>query len=290
MKNPDSTTTPHAPKNFEPRLRAYSSTSAVVVAIAAAAAAKASAQGIVNLTSNNLITVQGTQPLMVPNSVGTAQSLFRFAIAGFSGPTNQLYLNATHIVSHRPAGTFTSHVVGFGFNAGSGQDTAPRFSPGKQIQYYIPGTDYYGRPKGGELMRGNSHRQVGGNFPTGGAGHATGYVGFALKGPPAAGTHPVKYYGWLRLQVLGDGNGWPVSVQLKADANGIYGAYSTDVTTNLVGASGVSGVAPIAAGVTAIPEPASVASGLALFALGAAGVRESRKRRAADQSANSTST
>jgi len=108
-----------------------------------------------------------------------------------------------------------------------------------------------------------AHRSTGGanNFPfapAAGAGqHATGYIGFKTAG---------NQYGWLKIQVMNNGRGVPTIVNFEQGTDGLYGQIgdSTVVTD----------------GVSAIPEPASVASGLGLLALGAAGVREMRRRRA----------
>ena len=92
----------------------------------------------------------------------------------------------------------------------------------------------------------------------------TGYVGFKFNN----GVH--SYYGWLRVDVTGDGNGRPTSLSLVSE-DGDVGAYAL--------ADSLGGQNIEAGQVSAIPEPTSMASGLALLALGAAGVREMRRRR-----------
>jgi len=80
------------------------------------------------------------------------------------------------------------------------------------------------------------------------------------------------YYGWLRVKVTDDQYGLPTAVALVAK----------DGTTDIDGAYGLIGSSLSAGQVaSAIPEPASVATGLALFAPGAAGVHEHRRRTAA---------
>jgi len=82
-----------------------------------------------------------------------------------------------------------------------------------------------------------------------------------------------SYYGWLKVKVGLDSNGVPDKISLVDNGDGIVGAFdkSSDVS-----ADGFN------VGITAVPEP-SVATigGLGLLALGAAGVREWRRRKAA---------
>jgi hypothetical protein len=105
-------------------------------------------------------------------------------------------------------------------------------------------------------------------MPAGANQSATGYVAFKTNQNGHA------YYGWLRVKVEADANDFPhvVTLVAKAGSPGIYGAYESATA---------SGIASFAVGDTAVPEPATVASGLALCALGAAGVREMRRRRTA---------
>ncbi len=100
--------------------------------------------------------------------------------------------------------------------------------------------------------------------PAGGATHATGYVGFKFGGGGST------YFGWMRVKLTDTANGAPVSVTfVDYNGDGIYGAFAKLSITAGQGR------------LTAIPEPATAAAGLALFALGAAGVREFRRRRQA---------
>lgn len=100
-------------------------------------------------------------------------------------------------------------------------------------------------------------------------GAASGYIGF--KNVPDA-SH--VYYGWLKVKVTSDGNGLPVSVDVVANSHGNYGAYGLASTGIVAGQDSIS---------TPVPEPATVATGLGLCALGAMGVREWRRRRAAQK-------
>jgi hypothetical protein len=97
----------------------------------------------------------------------------------------------------------------------------------------------------------------------------TGYLGFRIGQVGEYGVVGPFQYGWLHIRVGADGDGRPKTISLVADGNNYVGAYA-----------GV-GQGIVAGSFTAIPEPASVATGLALFALGAAGVREHRRRKQA---------
>jgi hypothetical protein len=74
------------------------------------------------------------------------------------------------------------------------------------------------------------------------------------------GTH--HYYGWLRLKVTDDSDGVPDAISLLAESSNpsVFGQYGT---------AGES--------ISTVPEP----GGLALLAIGAAGVMELRRRRQA---------
>jgi len=111
---------------------------------------------------------------------------------------------------------------------------------------------------------GQHHRYA---FATAAGRNATGYIGVRFGG--AGNWH----YGWLHISVGADGNGRPDSIALTPGPNtgGVVGAYNSVAGEGLYAGQIAS----------AIPEPAEVATGLALFALGAVGVREFRKRRRA---------
>jgi hypothetical protein len=119
----------------------------------------------------------------------------------------------------------------------------------------IVGTHTFGN--GGELAFRTVDGFSGGNFRAhGNSAVASGYLGFKTS-------H--GHNGWLKLQVTNDGSGSPLSVTFVKGDDGLYGQ---------IGGPGVE-----TDGVSAIPEPADVASGLGLLALGAVGVREMRRRR-----------
>jgi len=100
-----------------------------------------------------------------------------------------------------------------------------------------------------------------GNF---GAGNGTGYVGFKFHASSKS------YFGWLNVKVQFNGSDQPTIVSLipKTGTTDVYGAYAPASDA-------------ITAGETAVPEPSvNALCGLALLSLGAAGVRELRRRRA----------
>lgn len=99
-------------------------------------------------------------------------------------------------------------------------------------------------------------RNFGNFFPTGANAQKSGYIGFE--------TRQHGDYGWLKIQVTNDGGGKPSTISFVVASDGLYGQIG-DSSTITNG--------------SAIPEPANVASGLGLLALGAAGVREMRRRR-----------
>ena len=92
-------------------------------------------------------------------------------------------------------------------------------------------------------------------LPAGAGAHKSGYIGFKTVN---------NDYGWLKIQVTNDGSGKPSTISFVEASDGLYGQIG-DSSTITNG--------------SAIPEPANVASGLGLLALGAAGVREMRRRR-----------
>jgi hypothetical protein len=115
-----------------------------------------------------------------------------------------------------------------------------------------------------------------------GPGSSTAFGDFAPAGPDATATGYVAfktnlrsqtYYGWLHVKVSNNASGVPAEVSLisKNGDPGVFGAFSL-ASDNLT------------AGETALaaPEPSVAAiDGLGLLALGAAGVRELRRRKAA---------
>lgn len=96
----------------------------------------------------------------------------------------------------------------------------------------------------------------------------TGYVGFKRIGASPS----QDYFGWIRLRLnFVGGSAVDVTLLPKIGTTDIYGAYA-------LGSINAGEVAS-----AAIPEPAQVATGLGLLALGAVGVREFRRRRKAPE-------
>jgi hypothetical protein len=102
-------------------------------------------------------------------------------------------------------------------------------------------------------------------------GHETGYAEFkAVNGTKV-------YYGWVRARVQNSGNGLPDQVSLvsKSGTPSVFGAY--DLAGNVASDGFTAGT------IASVPEPSDQAlTGLGLLALGAAGVRELRRRRTAE--------
>ena len=105
----------------------------------------------------------------------------------------------------------------------------------------------------------------GGNFLPPANGAVTGYIGFKEQ------LNAHTYYGWLRIQVDADANGFPDEILLIAksgdpDIYGAYGLASDDITAGEIASP--------------VPEPSLAAlGGLGLLALGARGMREMRRRK-----------
>lgn len=150
-----------------------------------------------------------------------------------------------------------SHLLAFA-TVGADRLAQPAF--GKQFASLTGGVHAWSSI--GRLVT-NANGNLFGNFK---GAHKTGYIAF--KGVANA----QNYYGWLKVQVGFDGQNRPQTVTLVPISGNVYGAY--DLASSVV-ADGFA-VGSLA---TPIPEPASVAVGLGLFALGAVGVRELRRRR-----------
>ena len=108
--------------------------------------------------------------------------------------------------------------------------------------------------------------RAGGFAPVGPNAHVSGYIGLRANG----------YDGWLKVKVTNNAEGVPTSLEFVKASDGLYGEVgdSNAASYAFYGVIGDSLTTP-----SAIPEPASVPGGLSLLALGAAGVREMRRRR-----------
>jgi len=245
-------------QSFEPRLRAYSTLSAAALATAGAAAVSTASGQIVNFDSAFF---GGTFPTVtVPGGPGYATNRFGINPPGFTG--SPIVLQAVHFsfasgsfhVSYRSAVLKASR--GSIALIGSGSFSRPKakkFNRGDPIN----GAPFWS-PVGGLVAKHSSGNFLTGNFQT----NVPGYAGFRLS------KNAHYYYGWLRVDV--NGSGTPNSLQLvDTGTPGIAGAFNTSP----------SGAITAGQTASAIPEPANVAAGLGLLALGAAGVREMRRRR-----------
>ena len=112
-----------------------------------------------------------------------------------------------------------------------------------------------------------THTSRGEFLPNGAGATATGYIGFRTN------LNGQTYYGWLHVKVSNDANDLPFEVSLisRNGDPGVFGAFGLASDNILAGETAL-----------AAPEPSVAAlGGLGLLALGAAGVRELRRRQAA---------
>lgn len=248
------------------RLAAYSASAAAALALAPGAEAQ-----VTNLTSFTVAQGSSTSTvapsLSIPSN-GATSLLFDIPAAhglvfhaGLKGSrTNNVGSgNSTH-------GGLASFVDGgAGTNPGNVQAASSKLTLGAKIKG-LP----FDPPAGSALLamvrksvvNGSPGASTSGSFVPAKGKANTGYLGFKAK------EDGHTYYGWLRVRVNGDSNGAPDQVSLVS-INGIFGAYAPDADS-------------IIAGELAVPEPSATAlTGLGLLAVGAAGVREMRRRKAA---------
>lgn len=245
-------------KEFNSKLAAYSAT-AKAAALAAPAAAlltgPAAHAALMNITGPSV-------DLNLPLNGGPQQVLFTVGPfpglllsgrrdVGGSGSSGQLYLEGQVARSGYPSVRVSR--LGYG-------DTIN----GKNF-------NFGGVPLAFVLR--SSHGTVfdRGNFLPPPNGAVTGYIAFKTFSS-VAGTN---YYGWLRVKVQGDSRGLPEEFSfVDKNGDGIFGAYGLKSDNITAGET-----AP-----TSVPDAGSTAmlTGLALLALGAFGVHETRRRRAAN--------
>lgn len=243
-------------KEFNSKLAAYSATA--TVALLAAPAADATIDTITTFSYNNGSTFDTTPPSLTEVNKGGhlyfTAGVFRGGIAVTNKNTNMSIFGEAEI------GVKASAHHGLILDNGSfPTDGVARLNLGDPIVGDFGGLHVLADPNspGGSSSKQNQFLPVA-------DGKATGYVGFEQK----KSGH--TYYGWLRVSVTADANDKPDSVSLVAKAGdpGIYGAYglaSDDITAGQI---------------AAVPEPSlAVLGGLGLLALGAAGVREMRRRK-----------
>lgn len=254
-------------KNFSTKLAAYSAT-ATAALLATPMAADATIQDLTTFGYNNGSTF-GTFP---PRNVGNSNTGFTVATANHKAGLKGGVLDVSRVFSASSSrfnihmkigGASANHIAGaggFASNLGLGISIA-----GKN---FAGGNNNLAQENHFHSTY-NSHINLFGNFlPHGANAKATGYIGFKtnLRGH--------TYYGWLRVQVANNAFGDPSEVSLVAKAGdpGIYGAF------------GLPGDDIKAGEIAPVPEPSAAAiGGLGLLALGAAGVREMRRRRKASE-------
>lgn len=245
--HPRTTASPRS-EAFNHRLHGYSTIGAAALATAVVAGSNAAnAQTITNVTAG---TLGGTLPMATPGHMAT------FTING-----NQFVFDVRSY-NHQWSAYSASHSGGAQIEA-AGRILNPGAAHGFAKSATIGPGHFNSVGSPGRLASSHSGGASGMIAPVGGNGQATGYVGIRLF------NNATHYYGWLRVKVTNDGRGYLHSISLLADGNGVAGAFAAVPNSSILAGQEA----------TAVPEPAMVAGGLALFALGAVGVRELRRRR-----------
>ncbi len=271
-------------REFESRLGAYATAGKAALAVGAAVGATAVANGqIINLTSSSF---SGT-PTTVGGSVAG-----RAAVPGAA--TASTYHKQQNAVGFLPFGGNLNLRVGQYNSNGSNASSHPvhyalgvarlLVSANANPQWARAGGPYAINFINGAAVNASNWTHTArvfythGSSPTNAAFNVgqkkagvqfnlgiAGYLGFRVR--KSVGHY---YFGWMKVVASGNGDGRPVSLALVANGSGVYGAYNSTLD------------GPVNVGqFTAIPEPSGVAAGLALFALGAVGVREHRRRKRA---------
>jgi len=241
-----STATPSSLKGFNQKLLGYSATAGAALLLAPASHAQT-----LNIEYFNVFPfAPGGPPTFTVTSasfnLGVRERRFGAWSAGHSPIFTALFLQSNNPVT---GGNLRFHVDGSGVEERShaalllGNNS--RIAGAGLLGSLVTVAGYF-RP---------GHAAYGNFLPIGPNAHASGYIGFKIA---------TNEYGWLRIKVTNDAYGAPITVAVVAAQDGLLGQ---------VGDSSLR--TP-----SAIPEPADVASGLGLLALGAAGVRELRRRRA----------
>jgi hypothetical protein len=248
---------------FEPRLRAYSALGSAALA----------AVGVASSATAQIVTTTMTPSLVLSGATDSHDVGFVFGPASFN-------FHGSRTANMAGPTFIKGHLTVQGINAGvaAGDGTLRRVAYGTEVK---AGVGLGGLQFGGNGFAFRTHDNNTlaryGYFPFGNfvPPHflatadpqltKTGYVGFKRV------QEGHTYYGWLHITVSG-ADGRPTSIALTPGPNTGYvtGAYIDRLNGTIT-----------AGQVSAIPEPASVATGLALFALGAAGVREHRRRKLA---------
>lgn len=247
---------------LEPRLKAYSQATSAVLALGTAAAAQA--QTVVhNIAVAGPLTVAIDSLAAFPTSSNHAFSAYNLANnhSLLPGASIKLYIYQRNVLA-----SDGGKIVNGGAILNGTNKFRPQEMSGNVLRTYAKGVAIAGGHGGYSALalRTFAQNSSGGGLTYGqrnGPAIATGrnaYIGFSF-------IHGQHYYGWLRVRLDVDENGRAISFGF-VPVDGIVGAYAL---------AGVN----LAAGDTApVPEPANIALGLGLMALGAVGVREHRRR------------
>lgn len=240
---------------FAGKLAAYSATAGAALLSASGAQA-----AVTNITSADF-TFTGGNTNTLPPAISLPGGANESFLAAFF-PLKFTAVQGAATYATLASGVVVRNAAGFSVE-GSGNHNLFNLNANASIKggQFIPG--------GRAFLHGASVGTSGAFLPARVSGAtANGYVG--LKGSHSGHL----YYGWLRLKVTNNSNGIPIQMSLIA-ADGhpdIYGAFDR--------ADQVDGDMFKTGSVAAVPEPSITAlGGLGLLALGAAGVREMRRRR-----------
>jgi len=234
---------PVCSKEFQSKLAAYSATATAALLAAPAAA---DAVGIQNITS---ITPTGTISWSANNPFNAAQN---FTAGPFQGTMHELVETGSRHFDQAALDPGSGCGI-----IGNGNGSVRLFGLGAAI--------HAATSEDGNLLARRSNGNPAGAFQPAANGAVTGYIGFEAK------SNQHTYYGWLRVKVDGDANGFPDEISLIAasgdpDIYGAFGLASSDITAGEIASP--------------VPEPSLAAlGGLGLLALGARGVREMRRRK-----------
>lgn len=247
-------------KVLRSHLGAYSAT-----AIASLAAAPAVHAEITNFTGFTVdgesTTIMGFRLTLAPGSSAFSANFganghLKLGFFGYAMITSSLH-------------NVTNARLSFGVNSGSVAVTAPQFTLALNLAEGDPLDGRQFAIEDGLLARKKDDAHSGQFFPPGSGAAKTGYVGirFSLNG--------TINYGWLRMRVNNSQFGYPSQVYMlpKAGSITIFGAFDSKANIEADG---------FKVGSVAVPEPSvATLTGLGLLAMGAAGLREMRRRKAA---------
>jgi hypothetical protein len=249
-------------RNFHQKLAAYSATAGAALTLSPSA--DATIQNLTTFSVNNGVSFSTTAPNAHSLMSSPANVLFTAATAGhnagFKGVLMAgLYYNVGAAGIHKP-----SLNTALSSNPPLVMKKLALNVPVVESSRLIAGTNrnfWAAR----HSSRGNPSLNFGSFVPSGPNATATGYVGFKSN------WRGHTYFGWLRIKVTDSATGYPDAITLiDKNGDGIFGAFGLSSDS-------------IKAGQTALAVPEPSIGGLCLLALGAAGVRELRRRRKANK-------